>query len=418
MNVLNEGLMEQILESENLQLAWKAVESNKGVAGIDHIKIDEFIDHIRPHWEKLQAKIEEGRYKPSPVKRVYIPKGKGRRRPLGIPTVQDRFLQQAINQVLQRIFDKDFSEYSFGFRPGRSSHDAVKTALSFVQSGKDWVVDIDLQSFFDEVNHDILMNKVGKKIRDKRVLKLLGKYLRAGVFEDGEVSRSNKGVPQGGPLSPLLANIYLDSLDKELESRGVSFCRYADDCNIYVRSRKAAERVFLSVTNWIEKNLKLPVNHKKSGTGRPWERQFLGYQITESGTLKPSGKSLEKYKERVRALFSGHVSMTSTQLRDKWKDFVRGWCNYFSLSDEPWWRRRLSQWTRRHIRKCFWLRWHNSQGRKRNLERLGVSSKTIRRTCLTGSAWPMARHFAMNSALNNSILLRFGFFVPQDFATK
>jgi len=415
--VLNEGLMEQMLESENLRMAWKAVKSNKGAAGIDHIEIEGFIEHIRPHWEDLREKIMEGDYKPAPVKRVYIPKGRGGCRPLGIPTVQDRFVQQAIHQVIAPVFEKKFSEYSYGFRTGRSAHDAVKAAQSFVKEGKDWVVDIDLKSFFDEVNHDILMVRVSEEIKDKRVLKLIGKYLRSGVLEDGKVTRSAKGVPQGGPLSPLLANIYLDPLDKELETRGLSFCRYADDCNIYVRSRKSAERVFESVTKWIEKNLKLPINREKSDSGRPWDRQFLGYQPTEAGTLKPSSKSMEKYKDRARKMFSGRASMTSTQLRDEWKEYVRGWCNYFSLADEKWWRRRISKWTRRHIRKCFWLRWHGSKGRKRNLVRLGVHPKTIKRTCMSGSAWPMAKHPAMHSALNNKRLLQLGFLVPQDFAT-
>lgn len=292
MKVLNEELMEQMLDSENLRIAWKAVKSNKGAAGIDHIEVEDFMEHIRPHWSNLKLKILEGSYKPAPVKRVYIPKGRHQRRALGIPTVQDRLLQQAILQVLQPVFEKGFSEYSFGFRPGRSAHDAVKTAQSFVKEGKDWVVDIDIKSFFDEVNQDLLMSKISKEITDKRVLKLIGKYLRCGVLEDGKVTKSSKGVPQGGPLSPLLANIYLDALDKELETRGLSFCRYADDCNIYVGSRKAAERAFESITKWIEKNLKLVINAEKSDSGRPWERQFLGFQPTRDGMLKPSPKAL------------------------------------------------------------------------------------------------------------------------------
>ena len=417
MKVLNEDLMEQMLEPENLRIALKAVVSNHGAAGIDHMRTEDFVEHISPHLERLKEKILDGSYKPSPVKRVYIPKGQGGRRPLGIPTVQDRFLQQAMLQVMQPKFEENFSGHSYGFRPGRSAHDAVTAARAFVAEGKDWVVDIDLKSFFDEVNHDILMCHVKAKITDKRMLKLLGKYLRSGVYEDGKVTKLAKGVPQGGPISPLLANIYLDALDKELESRGLSFCRYADDCNIYVCSLKAAERVFESVTKWIEKNLKLPINRDKSAFGRPWDRQFLGYQPTETGELKPSPKATEKYKNQVRSLFTNLNSLTSNQLRDIWKRYVRGWCNYFSLADEPYWRNSLSGWTRRHIRKCFWLRWHGSKGRKRRLEELGVHPKRIQRTNLNGAAWPAAKSFAMHSALNNKRLFKYGFLVPLDFAT-
>jgi len=414
--VLNEDLMEQMLESESLRLAWKAVKSNKGSAGVDHIEVEEFLDHIRPHWEQLKKKILEGSYKPAPVKRVYIPKGRGQRRPLGIPTVQDRLLQQAMLQVMQPMFEESFSEHSYGFRPGRSAHDAVKAAQAFVKTGKDWVVDIDLKSFFDEVNHDILMHRISKRIPDKRLLKFLGKYLRSGVLVDGKVRKSAKGVPQGGPISPLLANIYLDALDKELESRGLSFCRYADDCNIYVRSQKAAERVFDSVTQWIEKNLKLPVNREKSDTGRPWDRQFLGYQPTKRGDLKPSKKALEKYKTKVRTMFSNLNSLTGKELCKNWQQFVRGWCNYFCLANDRYWRKPLSGWTRRHIRKCFWLRWHGAKGRRRRLTELGVHPNTVKRTHLTGAAWPLATSPAMNSALNNKKLYKLGFHVPFDFA--
>jgi RNA-directed DNA polymerase len=277
-------------------------------------------------------------------------------------------------------------------------------------------VDIDLKSFFDEVNHDILMRRVAEEIRDKRMLRLIGSYLRAGFLEKGKKTTTTKGVPQGGPLSPLLANIYLDALDKELEARELSFCRYADDCNIYVKSRKAAERVFESITAWIEKHLKLPINRDKSDTGRPWDRQFLGYQPTEKGALKPAPKSLAKLKDKVRLHFSGRMSLTSNELRDQWSRFIRGWCNYYSLADEPYWRTDISGWLRRHIRKCFWLRWHDAKGRRRKLLALGVSHRQLRRCPLTGSAWPMARHPAMHTALNNRKLKQYGFFVPLDFA--
>jgi group II intron reverse transcriptase/maturase len=418
MTVLNEDLMEQMLESENLRAAWRAVKANRGAAGMDGISVAAFMDHIRPHWNTVKTKIFEGRYKPSAVKRVYIPKGNGAERPLGIPTVLDRVLQQAMLQVLQPHFEPQFSEHSYGFRPGRSAHDAVKAAQGFILAGKDWVVDIDLKSFFDEVNHDILMRRVAQTIRDKRMLRLIGRYLRAGVYEDGHVTTTRRGVPQGGPLSPLLANIYLDALDKELETRGQSFCRYADDCNIYVGSRKAADRVFASVTAWIEKHLKVPVNHDKSDSGRPWDRQFLGYQPTEDGRLRPAPKSIAKLKDEVRKRFGGRTSQTSRALRESWLQYIRGWCNYYALADARYWREDISGWIRRHIRKCFWLRWHSAKGRRRNLLKLGVSPKLLGRCPMHGSAWPMARHPAMHTALNNNTLKHHGFLVPSDFAAK
>lgn len=416
MNALNEGLMDSMLQPDNLRAAWKAVKSNHGAAGIDGIGIEQFEEHLRPHWETVKRKILEGRYKPAAVKRVYIPKGNGKERPLGIPTVLDRVLQQAMLQVLQPHFEPLFSAHSYGFRPGRSAHDAVKAAQRYVAQGKDWVVDIDLKSFFDEVNHDILMYRVAQVIRDKRMLQLIGRYLRAGVYEHGKVTVGTRGVPQGGPLSPLLANIYLDPLDKELEQRGLSFCRYADDCNIYTGSRKAAERVFESVVAWIERHLRVPVNRDKSDSGRPWDRQFLGYQPTEDGHLKPSPKALERLKDEVRRRFSGRTSQTSQELRDGWQRYIRGWCNYFALADERYWRNALSGWIRRHIRKCFWLRWHSAKGRIRNLLKLGVSPQQAHRCNVHGASWPMARHPAMHAALDNRTLKRYGFLVPSDFA--
>lgn len=418
MNALNEELMEKMLERPNMLAAWKAVKANHGAAGIDGIGIEEFPAHIGPHWETIRAKVLEGRYKPAPVRRVYIPKGNGQQRPLGIPSVLDRLLQQAMLQVLQPQFEPLFSEHSYGFRPGRSAHDAVRAAQGFIAEGKDWVVDIDLKSFFDEVNHDILMNRVAEVVRDKRMLKLTGRFLRAGVFEDGKVTKQAKGVPQGGPLSPLLSNVYLDALDKELESRGLFFCRYADDCNIYVGSQQAAERVFASITAWIEKHLKVPVNRDKSDSGRPWDRQFLGFQPTEEGELRPAPKSMEKLKNRVHEFFTGRRSRTSKELRDEWLSFIRGWCNYYAPANEPQWRQRISGWIRRHIRKCFWLRWHSRKGRVRNLLKLGVQPWQIKRCHIYGAAWPMSAHFVMQSALKNKTLRRYGFLTPSDFAAK
>jgi RNA-directed DNA polymerase len=413
MDGLNGDLMEKMLTPANMQVAWKAVKANRGAAGIDGIGIGDFPDHIRGHWSKVRTKVLEGRYKPAAVKRVYIPKGNGKERPLGIPTVLDRVLQQAMLQVLQPLFEPGFSEHSYGFRPGRSAHDAVRAAHHYVATGLDWVVDIDLQSFFDEVNHDLLMHRVAQVVRDKGMLRLIGRYLRAGVFEGGKVTATMRGVPQGGPLSPLLANIYLDALDNELESRGLSFCRYADDCNIYVGSCKAAERVFASVTAWIEKHLKVPVNREKSDTGRPWDRQFLGYQPTEEGELKPSPKSLERLKAEVRLRFSGRRSQTTRQLRDTWLQYIRGWCNYYALANERYWRNNISKWIRRHIRKCFWLRWHSAKGRRRRLRKLGVPEHLIAKCTIYGASWPMSKHPVMNMALRNATLKKYQFLVHQ-----
>lgn len=416
MKALNEGLMEKMLARGNMIAAWKAVKANHGAAGIDGIGIEEFAAHIRPHWEGIQAKVLDGRYKPAPVRRVYIPKGNGQQRPLGIPSALDRLLQQAMLQVLQPLFEPLFSAHSYGFRPGRSAHDAVRASQDFIAGGKNWVVDLDLKSFFDEVNHELLMHQVGQVIRDKRMRHLIGRFLRAGVFEEAKVTKQAKGVPQGGLLSPLLANTYLGALDKELESRGLSFCRYADDSNIYVGSQQAAERVQRSITAWIEKHLKVPINREKSGTGRPWDRQFLGFQPTEDGELKPSPKSLKKLKDRVHEIFSGRARLSSRQLRDEWLTYIRGWCNYFAPATGPEWRRSISGWIRRHIHKCFWLRWHGRKGRARNLLKLGVQLWQIKRCHIYGAAWGMPKHFVMNSALNNKTLKRYGFLTPSDFA--
>src|SRR5271167_1458133 len=266
--------MEQAVAEENYVHAWEAVKRNRGAAGIDRMSTAQLGPHLQANWQILKDKLLKGSYVPSPVRRVEIPKPSGGTRMLGIPTVQDRFIQQLLLQVLTPIFDPSFSEHSYGFRPGRSAQDAVRAAQQYAQGGKDWVVDVDITKFFDQVNHDILMGRIAVVIRDKRVLHLIGKYLRRGAMVDGMVEASVEGTPQGGPLSPLLANIYLDALDKELDQRGHSYCRYADDCNIYLGSQAAAERTPASVRNWIEKHLRLKVNEAKSGTGRVWERKF------------------------------------------------------------------------------------------------------------------------------------------------
>jgi len=349
-----EQLMEQIVSRENATVAWEAVKRNRGAPGIDRMTVGQLRDHIRAHWESIAAKLRAGTYVPSPVRRVEIPKPNGGTRLLGIPTVVDRWIQQMLLQVLQPIFDPLFSGYSYGFRPGRGAQTAVKAAQAHIQSGLGWVVDMDISKFFDRVNHDILMHRIGQTIRDKRVLKLIGQYLRAGAMVEGVVIASEEGTPQGGPLSPLLANIYLDALDRELEMRGLAFSRYADDCNIYVGSRRAAERVLARVTEWIKKHLRLEVNADKSGVGRPWERKFLGFRINPEGKIEAAPQSVERWKAKVREMWRSCQSLSSDKLRDRWRAYIRGWWAYYGLAEERHNIFDLEGWIRRHIRKCFW----------------------------------------------------------------
>jgi group II intron reverse transcriptase/maturase len=337
---------------------------------------------------------------------------------LGIPTVLDRFVQQLLLQVLTPIFEPLFSQHSHGFRPKRSAHDAVRAAQAYATAGKDWVVDIDISKFFDCVHHDILVFRIGQTIRDKRVLKLVGLYLRSGVMVEGVVIRQTKGTPQGGPLSPLLANIYLDPLDKELEKRGHCFARYADDCNIYVGSEATANRLIQSLLEWIGKHLKLKVNASKSGVGRTWERKFLGFRINRERQIEVSPESLTRLKDRVRQLWRGQQSLTSAQLRDQWLSYIRGWWGYYKLAE---WGKplfRWSGWIRRHIRKCFWLRWHSWRGRERALRRLGIGNPQLKVAHSSRGAWRLARHAAVQMALNNSRLRQYGFLTPEDLARK
>jgi RNA-directed DNA polymerase len=319
-------------------------------------------------------------------------------------------------QALQSIFDPTFSAHSFGFRPGKSAHDAVRTAQSCVQAGKDWVVDMDITKFFDRVNHDILMNRVGQTIRDKRVLRLVGRYLRAGVMIEGVVQASEEGTPQGGPLSPLLANIYLDALDQELERRGLAFSRYADDCNIYVSSARSAERVLASITNWIKQHLRLEVNAAKSGTGRPWERKFLGFRINREGKIEIAPQSVDRFKTKVRELWRSCQSRTSEELRDTWRACVRGWWAYCGLAED---RRNiygLEGWIRRHIRACFWQRWDNWRGRLRKLRHLGLSGRLLKVAHSSKGAWRIAASPSLQTAVRNAVLRRYGFSMPSDLA--
>jgi len=413
-----EKLMEAAVTEENCTQALQAVKRKQGAAGIDRMETAELEEHLQACWWILRDKLVKGTYVPSPVRRVEIPKPSGGTRMLGIPTVQDRFIQQLLLQVMTPIFDPHFSEHSYGFRPGRSAQQAVRAAQQYAQEGKDWVVDLDITKFFDQVNHDILMNRIAQVIRDKRVLHLIGKYLRRGAMVEGVVRASEEGTPQGGPLSPLLANIYLDALDQELDRRGHCYCRYADDCNIYVGSQSAAERTLASVQNWIGKHLRLKVNAAKSGTGRAWERKFLGFRLDRKKRIGIAPESLERFKRKVREMWDGRRSRTSNQLRDEWSRYVQGWWEYYQLAEARYPIYRLESWIRRHIRKCFWLRWHDQRGRLRSLRRLGLGGIALGVATSRRGAWGVAKQPELNRALNNATLRRYGFLLPSDLAAR
>ena len=409
--------LEAVLSRENLLAAWAAVKRNDGSAGVDRKTIEATQTHLKRHWAGIREKLLNGTYQPAAVRAVEIPKANGGSRRLGIPTVQDRLIQQALHQVMSAAFDDQMSEHSYGFRPKRGAHDAVNAAWGYVQEGKRWVVDIDLKSFFDQVNHDRLMHQLGRKIDDKRVLKLIGRYLRAPIrFADGRQEPRQRGTPQGGPLSPLLANLYLDPLDRELERRGIAFVRYADDIALFVGSERAAERVLESVKTWLYKQLDLEVNADKSGTGRSEESQLLGFRIHESGDVSLAPKALTKLKERVRQLWDARQSLTATELRAQWQRYITGWWNYFGYAN---WRREviaLSGWIRRHMRKCFWLRWHGRQGRRNALCRLGVRGRGLGVAGSRRGAWAMATHVVVNQALKTATLKRYGLSLPWELA--
>ncbi len=411
-----EELMEQVVDGENAARALKAVIANGGAPGIDGMTTTKLRDHAKAHWDSIRRRLLEGKYTPSPVKRVEIPKPNGGTRALGIPTVMDRWVQQMLLQALQPIYDPGFHERSYGFRPGRSAHDAVRAAQEYVRAGKNWVVDMDVAKFFDRVNHDILMTRIGQTIRDKRVLRLIGRYLRAGVMVEGVVQASEEGTPQGGPLSPLLANIYLDALDRELDRRGLAFSRYADDCNVYVSSEAAAERVLASLTEWLHRNLRLEVNATKSGVGRPWERKFLGFRINPEGKTEAAPTSVERFKTKVREMWRSCQSRTSNELRDNWRAYLRGWWAYYGHAEERQNIYRLEGWIRRHIRSCFWQRWHDWRGRLRKLRQLGLRGRLLKVAHSSRGAWALARTGSLQTALSNAVLRRHGFLMPSDLA--
>src|SRR3954462_2500459 len=400
-----ESLMEEVCERENLEEAWQRVRSNKGSPGVDGRTIDETRDYLREHWPTIRQQLLSGTYRPQPVRRVEIAKPDGGVRKLGIPTVLDRLIQQAILQVLQGRWDPTFSEHSFGFRPGRSAHQAVAQAQSYVAEGYEWVVDIDLEKFFDRVNHDILMDRVAKRISDKRLLRLIRAYLNAGVMENGLVGPTDEGVPQGGPLSPLLSNLVLDEFDRELTRRGLRFCRYADDCNIYVGSRRSGERVMASVSHFLTTRLQLKVNESKSAVARSGERKFLGFTISNDfePTRQIAAKALEKFKERVRELTSRTLGVSVPQLIAPLARYLIGWRGYFGFCPTPTVGRDLDAWIRRRLRMYIWLQWKNGRTRYAQLRRLGVShSHAAIAAGARSGCWRMARHVTVQQAMPNA----------------
>lgn len=397
-------LMAAVLTSDNLRSAWKRVKANKGAPGIDGIAIKDFPAYLRAHWEGIRSQLETGRYRPQAVRRVEIPKDDGGKRQLGIPTVMDRVIQQAIAQVLTPIFDPSFSESSFGFRPGRNAHQAIKQVQRQVKDGYAIAVDIDLAKFFDTVNHDVLMNIVGRTIRDKALLALIGRYLRAGVLVDEHIEPSDIGTPQGGPLSPLLANILLNELDHELERRGHRFARYADDMVILVKSQGAGERVMQSLTRYLEGRLKLKLNAAKSKVARMSECGFLGFTITR-GKIRWLEKKLAAFKHRVKELTGRSWGVSMETRLHKLGQYVRGWLGYFGISEYYRPIPELDEWIRRRIRMCYWKQWRWPRTKIKHLLALGVSLKTaIQHGVSSKSYWHMARTPAMQQALNNEWL--------------
>ena len=398
----DERLMEEVCGRENLKGALKRVRANRGIPGVDGTTVQELAGYLKEHWPAIREKLLEGTYQPQPVKRVEIPKPGGGERQLGVPTVLDRFIQQAVLQVLQKHWDRTFSEHSYGFRPGRSAQQAVAQAQRYIAEGRRWVVDIDLEKFFDRVNHDRLMGRLAQRVRDKRVLRLIPAFKNAGVMEKGLVSPTTEGTPQGGPLSPFLSNIVLDELDRELERRGHCFVRYADDCNIYVRSERAGRRVMESITGFITKKLKLKVNQAKSAVARPGERKLLRFSFTagREPRRRIAPAALERCKERVRGLTRRTRTVGLEGMVKELSEYLTGWKGYFGYCQTPSVLGDLDSWIRRRLRSVAWKQWKRGRKRYAELRRLGVGKELAAQTAgSTHGPWRISRSPALSYAL-------------------
>ena len=415
---INDVTMEEVVQRENLSKALKRVRANKGSPGIDGMTVNDLRDFLQVQWPNIRQQLLNGQYKPQPVKQVMIPKPGGGTRMLGIPTVTDRFIQQALLQELSPIYDPTFSTNSYGFRPGRNAHQALRQAKEYIAQGYEWVVDIDLEKCFDRINHDILMGRIARKISDKRILKLIRLYLQAGIMVNGVVIERHEGTPQGGPLSPLLSNILLDELDKELECRGHKFCRYADDCNVYVRSQRAGTRVMDSIERFLDKRLRLKVNRQKSAVAKPQDRQFLGFSFTSARWLKikPSPKALKSVKHRIRKITRRSRGISLLQVIKELNAYIGGWLGYYKLVETPTTFRDLDSWIRRRLR-CFIIKqWiNNSHTRFRNLTAMGVGKKLACGVAASRKGpWALSNSKPLKVATPNRLFTKMGLICLQN----
>lgn len=406
-------LLERILHRDNLNAAWKKVKDNKGAAGIDGMTVDEMLPYLKEHHDELLESIRGGFYKPKPVRRVEIPKPEGGVRLLGVPTVIDRMVQQAIAQVLEPIFEQTFSDSSYGFRPRRNAHQAIKQAKQYYDEGYTHVVDIDLAKYFDTVNHDLLMDMLREQVRDKRVLALIRKFLKSGVMVNGLVGTTEEGTPQGGNLSPLLSNIYLTSFDKMLEERGHKFVRYADDSNIYVKSKRAAERVMKNSVEYLERKLKLKVNREKSRTGSPLRLKFLRFSLCKIGKntgIRPDNKSLKRFKDKLRELTSRKQGKSIETILLKLRRYTIGWLAYYGISDMKTKIQNLNEWLRRRIRQIFWKQWKKISAKFKNLKQLGIpKGKAWEWANSRLGYWRIAGSWILSTSLTNKYLESIGY---------
>jgi RNA-directed DNA polymerase len=403
--------MERVVERSNLWAAYQRVVQNKGAPGVDDLSVEEFKDWLKVHWPSVKIALLEGRYLPRPVRRVDIPKPSGGVRTLGVPTVLDRLIQQALHQVLQPLFEPTFSEGSFGFRPGRGAHQAVRRAEGYIHAGKRWVVDLDLEKFFDRVNHDVLMARVARHVSDARVLKLIRRFLEAGMMSQGLVQPRNEGTPQGGPLSPLLSNILLTDLDRELERRGLAFCRYADDGNIYVSSCAAGGRIMSRIRAFLAKVLHLQVNAAKSAVARPWARKFLGFSVTahREPRLRIAPESVRRLKQRIRELLRSGRGRSLAHTIETLNPLLRGWMQYFQLTQSKGVLEELDGWIRRRLRCLLWRQWKRPRTRERKLYALGLDAERAWRSAVNGRGpWWNAGASHLNQALPAAYFARYG----------